>query len=507
MLKGLPASLRSTPRTWQAALFLCLAAFILYRPALNRVFVLDQIWYFAERGGDTTLTEGLRHYDYAATRRYWKGDDALFRPLLFVWLAIGDRLFSYHHVWWNAASLALHALVGLFLFRLLVTIRPSPFALAAALLFVVLKPPLELVLWNHLGGYLLASLCLTIALRAFVVTVGADGRPPPGATAAFVLAFTAADLFYEAMVPVSLVAALLVIWTEWRRGARPSIGRTLALLLPVVVFSILYFVHSQRVERLLYVDRPDVQGIFDYRNVMSAVPRSLEVMWRWVAEVTLPSALTFFPRAFNRLAKTFAFSWQSPLHLFNAVLILAALLVFGASLSWRHIRRTSPLLLLLFSAVFAYTAVICLGRPQAEVLATTYYLYIFCLLLAATLYSVVDFDRLQGRTAAAAGVVVAALIVLHAAESLAVTRAIGRANQRASNYFTRVSRFVDSHKAEPGFSFAIVTEPEELDPPVTLIQGYPDRPTSVEIRRSTEIVFMPYYDSAKPKYVLGQVSF
>ena len=45
---------------------------------------------------------------------------------------------------------------SLALFRLLMAIRPSAAALPVAVLFTVLKPPLELVVWTHLGGYLLA---------------------------------------------------------------------------------------------------------------------------------------------------------------------------------------------------------------------------------------------------------------------------------------------------------------------------------------------------------------
>ena len=86
----------------------------------------------------------------------WKGDDSLYRPLLFVWLAFANWLFSYHHAWWNAANVGLHGLVVLCLFRLLLTIRSSRFAFGAALLFLVMSPSMELVVWHHLGGYLLA---------------------------------------------------------------------------------------------------------------------------------------------------------------------------------------------------------------------------------------------------------------------------------------------------------------------------------------------------------------
>src|SRR6476620_3021331 len=74
--------------------FFILAALAVYHPALNRVFTADQVWYFAELNGNTSLLEGLRRIDYAATRQYWKGDESLFRPLLFVWLAVENTLLS-----------------------------------------------------------------------------------------------------------------------------------------------------------------------------------------------------------------------------------------------------------------------------------------------------------------------------------------------------------------------------------------------------------------------------
>ena len=159
---------------------------------------------FAELNGRSSLLEGLRHHDYAATRRYWKGDDSLYRPLLFVWLAFANWLFSYHHAWWNAANVVLHGLVVLCLFRLLLTIRSSRFAFGAALLFLVMKPSMELVVWHHLGGYLLACIFLMIGVRAFVQLTGRQERSPSlSVLVTYALAFTTASLFYEAMAVVA----------------------------------------------------------------------------------------------------------------------------------------------------------------------------------------------------------------------------------------------------------------------------------------------------------------
>jgi hypothetical protein len=142
-------------------------SFYVYEPAVHRVFVADQIWYFAELHGSTSLSSGVAHDDYAYSRKYWKGDDALFRPMALIWLAVDNTLFSYHHVLWNLATLVLHILVTLSLFNMLLEIQPTAFALPFASLFAVMTPALELVLWNHLGGYLLAYLFLTIALQRF----------------------------------------------------------------------------------------------------------------------------------------------------------------------------------------------------------------------------------------------------------------------------------------------------------------------------------------------------
>jgi hypothetical protein len=500
------ARVRGVPGLPWAALVLGLAAWLVYRPALNRVFVMDQMWYFAELDGSTSLADGLRQYDYAATRRFWKGDDALFRPALFAWLAVGNRLFSYHHVQWNAANLALHALVALCLFHLLVTIRPSPFALPVAVLFAVLKPPLELVLWNHLGGYLLACACLAVGLAAFVrLTREEDRGSRSTALAAFAVAFAAAGLFHEVMVVIGAAAAGLVLLADHRRGRRASVGRTLLLVAPLLIFAAAYAFHLARVERFAYVDRRDVHGILDTANFLTLLPRSAEALLHWTGEVALPPALTFVPAAFIRLVKRFAFSWSSPLHVANAALCVAALVVAVRSVSRAHLRRLAPLLTLLPIALVAYASVICLGRPQREVLDTAYYLYAFGLLFVVLLYAIVDIDRLRGATAGLAGVVLAAFIVLHGGQTLEATRAIGRVNHDASAFLVRLSAFVDAHAAEPDFSFRVADHPPSLDPDVPLREGYPDDPRAVvRVRHVTEILFARYYREDRPKYIFGR---
>jgi hypothetical protein len=490
------------PPLWVAALVLTAVAWLVYRPALNRVFLMDQVWYFAELGGNTSLADGLRHYDYAASRQYWKGDDALFRPLLFGWLAVNNSLFSYHHVAWNVANLALHVLVALALFRLLVTIRRSTAALPVAVLFTVLTPPLELVIWNHLGGYLLACLFLTLGLAAFVRLSNANGPPGSRAFVAFAASFGIAVFCHEAMVPIAFVAAILGAWAVRRRGARISAGRLLALFSPVLVFMTAYLFHASRVARLTYVDRPDTKSLFESGNLLSVLPRSLEVLAGWYHEMVLPTVMTFEPRVFERMIKRTEGSWSSPLQILNVVVVVALVGVIARGISSANLRRHAALLVLLPVAVLAYAGVICLGRPQREVLDITYYLYPFGLLLVTFGYALVDIERLRGVTRLAAAAALSAFILLHGTLTLAVTRHSGRVNYDASSFLRRVSAFVDQHKAEPDFTFTVALHPRSMDPEIPLKQGYPDDPAgTVRTKYLTQILFAKYYRDEHPKHV------
>jgi hypothetical protein len=85
------------------------------------------------------------------------GDVVLYRPVLYLLLGTFYYLFRYHFVAWQIASLCLHIVVvlGLHLLLLLGRLKQTLFPLAIGLLFATAFFASELVLWNHLVGYLL----------------------------------------------------------------------------------------------------------------------------------------------------------------------------------------------------------------------------------------------------------------------------------------------------------------------------------------------------------------
>jgi hypothetical protein len=467
--------------------------------------VADQLWYFAELDGQTSLSAGLQHYDYAVSRHFWKGDDALFRPLLFVWLAVGNTLFSYQHVWWNSANLALHLLTATCLFRLLMVINPSPFALLATLLFVASKPALELVLWNHLGGYLLACSFMMIALRALVLRLrAAKCAPSCWVNATYVAAMTGATLTYESMVPTAVLWGMLLLWLEYRRGIRPSAPRILLVLLPVLIYGGLYALHAAQAERISYVDRSAgmTSSLLHLENLLRAAMTAGIAVARWTTEMLLPSALSFSVAPYARLGKELIVPFQSWLPWLNLVGAAVIVWFMARSFSRRHWRRSFPVACAVLAAVCCYIGLISLGRSVADALANTYYLYPFCLLAIVLGYTCSNVRKPYFRFAPAAGVTVGLLVLTHAVETRNAVAEIGKANAEASVYLLDIARFVASNAADPDFSFRIQSPPSLVDPEIELRAGYPDAPSAVFYRRVSQILFTSTYRESGAKYLL-----
>jgi hypothetical protein len=496
-----------SPRaTALAAAVLAALAWLVFNPALNRVFAADHLWYFAEVHGQSTLSAGLRLVDYAASRVYWRGDDVTFRPLLFTWMAIANALFSYHHPWWNAANLAIHVLVGVALFRLLAAIRPSIFALLAAALFLVLTPPIELVLWNHLGGYLWAWFCLAIGLHAFAVLTGVTPSVEPSAstleraTMQFVIAFGAGALFYEALAVVGFVLALIVLWCEWRRATLHT-ARAAALLSPTVLFVALYAWHATRVPRMGYIHGTAVQE--PVSRLLNVLPLAWNAGRHWLWEIAMPTTLTLSSHAFERFTIAVS-SWPAtPLQWANALIVIAAIVLTLLSTSKRRLLQTLPFLIGVLLAAAKYVALLAFGRASQDLYEASYYPYVFGLLTIVFVYTLIDQERLTAAKRVAGLAATFGFFAFHVSATMKVIQGVEAANRFQSRYFAKLITFVDEHKREPGFTFAIQPHPESLDPQVGLVRGYPDDPHPLtESRRASEILFEPYYRDHNPKYLL-----
>lgn len=151
--------------------------------------------------------------------------------------------------------------------------------------------------------------------------------------------------------------------------------------------------------------------------------------------------------------------------------------------------------------LLAYLVLNCIGRGYAT--HVLYYSYFMSLFAFVALFASMRATRLVARTLAAVTVVSVILVVNNAVLTHADARRIGAANESVTTYMRQVSEFMAAHQDEPGFSFRTDERtPASVDPPWTLIEGYPDQPTAVTMTRFSELYYCKWRaDNAR--YVLS----
>lgn len=488
---------------WTALFLVTLVAvtvFVYYR-AMNRVFVADQLCYLWELNGSESLWDGLRHYDYPITRRFDKGDESLYRPLFFVWLAVNNWLFTNDYFWWNVTNLGLHVAVTMLLFALLRTLQPSPAAAAFALLFAVANSQADLVAWHHLGGYIAGFAFFLLALIAAQRVIDGQRASKVPWLTLFTLSMTVACLFYEVLVVMSAFVAVYLSYREFRRSEGRRWRVILASLVPGVIFTSLYVVHALQAPRLFYVDQDHLRHgkslvalLFDeaFQQIGSRLHQIL-CPWNY-AYVVYPYARGVFRQV--RMSDNLGImAWAA-----GAAYVL---LFFGLwkTFTGSHLRQRLPLLLTLAAMALAYSFLIGVGR-QGMHADNPYYLYFFSLILTIVAYVIPDWSRERVRwTPVLCGLAV--LVVINAHFTYNTSVEVEKANRVAHRYFTSIRQFVAEHRHEPGFSFAVRDLTNRTDANASFLAGYPDTAEYCIHPTVSAILFMRYYSRHFPLYDLN----
>ena len=198
----------------------------------------DQVLYFyhaAKADGAVDLLMKTLEWNRVTSQ----GDEILFRPVLYLQLGLSYLLFGHSFVLWQIASLALHIAVVLSLFdvfrRGYLAPTAAPFLVCA--LFGVSALGSELVLWNHLGGYLLFALLelrmVLLLLRYFESRLVRD------------LAWAAslglvAQFAYEFGVVINLLVMVVFLGQRFIPMARSNLRQSAAPALVFLAVALLY---------------------------------------------------------------------------------------------------------------------------------------------------------------------------------------------------------------------------------------------------------------------------
>lgn len=378
---------------WAQAL---LGAFIaaLYYDGLWGVPRHDQLVYLYEASQFESFLDILAHSP-SWNRSVSVGDHDLYRPLLYVFLAAEYGLFGKNFLLWQATGILLHVAQALALYRLLR--RSSPltpaFNLLAAALFSSLTVPAEAVIWHHINGYLVFTLCVTGSLHSLLDHLERGGKR--SAEVSVLLAIAGTFTYEAGVLYCGLIGLALAVSAA--RSARtpaaqaPSVSRaTLAGVFFAIPVGYLALSLIDFVARFGWLRRAYFQPV-GATSPIQAIPFALCQLAFWIGGVLLPSLYDIAPGSRTTFL---GFAWPegpwAPLNVAAASsAILGALIVAVAR--WRDIspaRVRGVALGLAFAVV--YSGMVALGRSVPRGLSYTlrinlYYAYIAVLSLLVAL--------------------------------------------------------------------------------------------------------------------------
>ena len=160
------------------------------------------------------VTQFKNFWDIISHSLFWNRniqlnlDDALlFRPVLYILLGTLYFVFKYNFILWQLTSLSLHIFVVLGLHTLLSLgkLKKSPFPFLLSLFFGTSLLGSELVLWNHIVGYLLFSLLSILTILLLISFFNTQKHHY--IYLALLFAF-AAEFTYESAVFINILIAL-----------------------------------------------------------------------------------------------------------------------------------------------------------------------------------------------------------------------------------------------------------------------------------------------------------
>jgi hypothetical protein len=162
------------PRPISSFIFFLLIWFAYY-PSLAHMPRADQGNYLADTIDDTDFYSTLRHtYSYNRTRITAPGDVALFRPVLFGFLALEKAFFGNNFSYWQVTGILLHFVIVFLVLQLMsyfsiyagaqiepykssaldnLVVKLLPFVLS--LYFALNFAIQEMIIWTHIHGYML----------------------------------------------------------------------------------------------------------------------------------------------------------------------------------------------------------------------------------------------------------------------------------------------------------------------------------------------------------------
>lgn len=503
-----------------------------YTPSLKHAPRADQWCYLVDTLPYHGFWDTLRHsYSYNRTRTLGPGDTDLFRPVLFALLAAEKAACGGDLGEHQAVGIVLHLAICFLLLGLMrqfaATIRPPepvvegeaeprfdstrllPYGVT---LFFALNPAVqELVIWAHVGGYLLFLVLMLSSMSLLLrhVTTAPGSWRSASLWGAWALAVVAAFTYEMGQVYAVLaglfLAAAAAPHAGWKRAA--GLFAIFALVMPL-------YQGANKLDRHIHEGQfaPDDNWKLMEERIVSR--GSVTNCGRFVAYTTVQP---FFPSLLQvsysggrmQVAETL---WthegrRAVKRTFGPAAVVSSLVVLsfvglggaGARRLLAGRQRLPVLMVLLPAALYAvYAAITVFGRlnvrPGGYAMTTnSYYAYFATLLLLLTAAALWPHLERAGawasRVRAALLVGLVALTGAGAEQVREMNVAIANGCNETAQPIRALTAFVRQHRHEPDFSFAVDYANSDPVPPIF---GVPvDR-----------VMYARWMDTPRPKYVV-----
>lgn len=451
---------------------LFILTFIIYYPSLFQIPRADQLnyilqikWYLL-RNADASYFENIIHL-MSLNRSQWIGDIYLFRPFSYILLFLEYTLFQNKFVLWQLTSVFLHVMTALSMYWALLAADENPkkswnIAFLGGLFFAVAFPGMENVTWNHIPGYIVATMGMILSVGWFARVIKSNNF---SYFKYLFLTILVTCFFYElaSFLAIMMVASLLYKAYIGKRDKQDYLKYACYLLVVPILWGALNILDYQLRFDPSYVAQKEnpIMGIGQV--IINAY---LFVEHLFLAEIApqiidyhLQERLELIPDGVNTYKLEFFKILPGALFI-----ILAATTIYKRFTLQKREHYLVGLLCLIMIALYA--GIVAWGRMQFRgylpmMIVNVYYAYIFLsfavLALGFTWPVNSQVFSLQNNKwiFRIFQISFAVLIVWHFQQTLRMSKKIRNAQAPRWELVHRVDEFVKDHSNDANFSFSL----------------------------------------------------
>ena len=500
---------------WLSLILILVAVAIIYYPTLSHVLRGETYIYYIETAEDTTASALISNWwNHESVREIAPGDTMLFRPLLYITLALEKAYFGADYFLWRLVAMLFHMIAVICLFRLLWKIKPGILATLMTGLFSTSYLALSTLLYEQISTYaLFAALILTGFYYLYQGTESGSKKDLIIAS----ICMMVACFFHETGI---FITGLFIIYFWWIRKGLGSIWKYWSLsFIGIVLIWLSIYISTKIISPARFWDA-EVSYIINWETI----PYGLKGTWVladvWFRRAVLPATFIVEPirgLLFNSLNITYALS-LSISFILNCVAIGGmGVAYFYTKASGITHRFRNPFIMLLFGSMAIFTLVNAMFRTRSHggsyLVDHNFNMYMWLALLAILAYMFISRGQLSKRFTWIATGALIIFIGLNAPISFSSNLDISKSEGEIREYFHTIDEFVEEHKDEQDLSFNIVPtcemqedlefaywkSPEGMDnrPTVKTLSNYDNYYSSVP-----QVLYAEYWDNENPKYVL-----